>query len=602
MYLSRVKISNFRNFSELDVSLSEHLIIVGENRVGKSNLLFALRLIFDPTLSDNARQLGLSDFWDGLGAPDLLDKIIISVEIKDFQDDLDLLAILTDYRLDSDPDTVRLSYELRPRPDLTEPPKSDDDYEFICYGGEHEAKRFGHELRRRVTMDLLPALRDAERELASWKKSPLRPLIEKAAEGIDTDELEDIKIALENTTALLGDFDEIKDLEDNLSTLFAEMVGSKQDIHPRLGFAATDATRLLRNIRLLIDDGKRTINDASLGSANIAFLTLKTLELRHLINENRREQTLLAIEEPEAHLHPHLQRSIYRQLFEKIGDDPDNPLSVLLTTHSPHIVSVAPMKSLLLLKDEGGESIGHSTASIELSTDEEDDLARYIDVTRAEMLFARGIILIEGDAEKFLIPTFSESLGFSLDHLGITVCSVSGTNFKPYAKFLTALNIPFSVITDWDPVEGKDALGYKRSLNLVEAIEHTASGTKPTVLIDDLTRLYEEEDYALPFCKRCETHGIFSNEYTLEVDLLNTDAFEHIIATLKEHPFGKKRKALIQSWEDDPDKIDTETDKYLAMIEDIGKGRFAQRLASRISDVTPPDYIKDAIQFVVDRV
>src|SRR5262249_19373175 len=67
MYLSRISISNFRNFSELDVSLNGNVVVVGENRVGKSNLLYALRLIFDPSLPDSARQLGLSDFWDGLG-------------------------------------------------------------------------------------------------------------------------------------------------------------------------------------------------------------------------------------------------------------------------------------------------------------------------------------------------------------------------------------------------------------------------------------------------------------------------------------------------------------------------------------------------------
>ena len=95
--LSRIQISNFRNFSELDIALSGNLVLVGENRVGKSNLLYALRLIFDASLSDSARQLSISDFWDGLGTPDGDDQITVSVEIEDFEDDLDVLALLTDY-------------------------------------------------------------------------------------------------------------------------------------------------------------------------------------------------------------------------------------------------------------------------------------------------------------------------------------------------------------------------------------------------------------------------------------------------------------------------------------------------------------------------
>jgi putative ATP-dependent endonuclease of OLD family len=146
MHLSRIRISNFRNFSELDVELRGNVVVVGENRVGKSNLLYALRLIFDPSLPDSSRQLTLSDFWDGLETPDEDDKIIISVEIKDFEDDLDVLAVLTDFRLNDDADTVRLTYEFRPRADLEGDPASDDDYDFICYGGEDEAKEFGHEL------------------------------------------------------------------------------------------------------------------------------------------------------------------------------------------------------------------------------------------------------------------------------------------------------------------------------------------------------------------------------------------------------------------------------------------------------------------------
>jgi putative ATP-dependent endonuclease of the OLD family len=227
MYLSRIAIENFRNFSEFDVELSGNVVVIGENRVGKTNLLYALRLLFDPTLPDSARQLRMADFWDGVGQLDKHDTISVVAEIKDFEADLDVLAVLTDYRLDDDPSAVRLTYEFRPKAELEGDPRSDDDYDFICYGGESEAKEFGYDLRRRLSLELLPALRDAEDDLGTWRRSPLRPLVEEAFTTIEEAQLAAVAKAIEQATAKLAGFTEIKELETAIGALLKSIGGCR---------------------------------------------------------------------------------------------------------------------------------------------------------------------------------------------------------------------------------------------------------------------------------------------------------------------------------------------------------------------------------------
>ena len=184
-----------------------------------------------------------------------------------------------------------------------------------------------------------------------------------------------------------------------------------------------------------------------------------------------------------------------------------------------------------------------------------------------------------------------------IDHLGITVCSVAGTNFTPYVKFLTAMGIPFAILTDWDLRDGATARGHARAGNLVRTIERAKNeGQVPAAVA---ARLGDDDEDARRTL--AAEYGVFTNSDTLEVDLFRDDDFRDlVIATLREYGFGQTRSGLIDGWEADPDTLDNKA--FLAMVETIGKGRFAQRLASRMTGEAPLTYIRDAIRFVRDRV
>lgn len=595
MYLCRVQINNFRNFAELDVSLNANVVVVGENRVGKSNFIFAMQLVLDPGLPDSVRQLKLTDIWDGVGLS-TSPEIQIHLDLADFDNDPNLVALLTDYRLSTDHTIARLSYVFRKKLDVIGAPSSEVDYEFKVYGGGDETRSVRNEVRRRICLDVLHALRDAEGVLGTWRSSPLRPLLEDAIGNVPQSDLDNIAIKIASATEQLGALGPVKTMEANLRKQIADLAGSSQDIKAKIGFTPTSPLRLFRSLGLFIDDGKRSITDASLGSANLALLALRLAEFEWRRMKNERNYTFVCIEEPEAHLHPHLQRKVFQKLFSQ---NIDEQRGLFLTTHSPNIASVAPLHSIVLLKATMNKgSSAFSLAHLNLGANDLEDLQRYLDTTRAEILFSRGVIFVEGDAEAALLSVFAKSCGHDLDDLGVTVCNVGGVNFSPYVRFATALAIPFVVITDWDPLDGsKPPLGRKRALDLIDDIV-SIQGKE---MIDDIqiAKLERADDNFLR--ESAKKAGIFLNNSTLEIEIADTfDLVIPLLSILEAEDFGNTRKKRLEKWKDDPSTVDG--DQLMAMIADVGKGRLAGRLASKAKDLAPPTYIAEAIAHIAENV
>lgn len=594
MRLSRIRIQNYRNFRSIDAGLGRHVVILGENGTGKSNLLYALRLLLDPALPDANRYLDEEDFWDG-GPAFAGTEIVVSVDLTEYADDAGVLACLADHEVDPPAgwahSVARLTYRYAPK-DTVETAKrataSKDEYDFAIFGGDDPSNTVSHDVRRFLGFRVLPALRDAEGDLRAWKRSPLRPLLESARDRLDKDALKKIAKAVDKATDAIAAEKPLTDLQEEIGKRLNEMLGKQQELHPTFGFNSTDPRQLVQALRLFMDEERRRqVSETSLGLANVLYLGLLLLHTEQQEKSFATAATILGIEEPEAHLHPQMQRVVFRDLLSK-------PRPVLVSTHSPNIASVAPVDSLVVLRTVGAESkIASFADAKDFTADERTDLEHYLDVTRAEIVFGRGVILVEGDAEKFVVPAAALLLPtpVRLDEFGVTVCSVSGTDFAPYAKFLKALDVPYVIVTDGDARDANAAAppGIKRGAAILAAC---CDARGAAISADVAGGRLAQAQAALA------TAGIFVGTRTLEVDLATAGASPRLKATFRQI-FPTSRDATVAPFDVNGAMTDAGEDAMVKLVERAGKGRFSQSFAARMTAADVPAYIRGAIEAVV---
>lgn len=607
MYLSRLVIKNFRNLENIDVMLGEKMVLLGENGAGKSNLIEALRILLD---SSYRAVLGENDFTR-TGEEPFRGR---TIEIHGYfsginpEKDKDLLAVIHDCH-GKEENVYQISAVYRPRKDKKpEEATTEDDYELIRFGGGNENNTEGAKrLRQYVRLVVIPAVRDMERDMQSWRTSPLRRLVEMLNLTTQPD-FQKIAGNVESASKQLQQIAPIQELQKDIRDIFGNLVEG-QSIDPTIGINGANPEDLLRLLTIFAEPNF-PVEYSSLGISNILYLItwlvyaerLRTLQPK---NGQSPEYILLAIEEPEAHLHPHFQRLVFENVFKRQN-------LLLVSTHSPTIVSVAdPRHFVMLKKGTSGIEVVSTACFPSSSADEAEkekllrDMSRFLDATRGEVLFSRGVLLIEGDAEMFLLPAFAKKMKetgkitHTLDGAGISICNVYGTDFRPYVEFLgpTGLNIPLAILTDGDPTsednvngenQGKFA-GLTRGKRLAEQFNP-----------DNLSTINEHHSRENWDELRAELEkvGVFVNTHTLEVELIGAGYLQEFCAVYGELGASEKQinnfRQLIK---------DKDYQKMIKRIEDIGgKGRFAQRLADKLDAHRVPPYIEKAIRCLLEKM
>lgn len=511
MFISKIQIENFRSFENIEVEFHEGInVIIGHNNCGKSNLLTAMALIFDNSVS---RQLEVDDFYNGISVEKLKEsapKIKITVTITQSKNEnlmSDELVTVSNWLISLEtPYQAQVQYEyflssgeeenyknrvsgIDSAKEIWKIIKSEYIrlYTYKIWAGNPENRVVADsDSLRKFDYQFLNAIRDVERDMFSGRNTLLKRVIdffmdyEIKSDG-RLDEIQKSEKIRERKDEFAENADEIiNKLHMRLEAGNQEILSYAKDIGASFdksepGFEGElTESELYSVLKLIIkqETGMTLpVDKNGLGYNNLIFMSLLLAKMQadsdgKYMGSNAKVFPMLVIEEPEAHLHPTMQDKFIKFLNKNI--EQKKVKQVFITTHSTFITAAVQLDDLICLYRDGnkahiaypGRTFWEDTEGKQINEISKKYVQRFLDATKSNMLFAERIILVEGIAEQLLIPILAEYMGTSLADNHVAVLQVGGRYFEHFLRLFdqknpTAINRKIACITDIDPVRKK---------------------------------------------------------------------------------------------------------------------------------------------------
>ncbi len=444
MIVSQLQIYNFRRFRSIDgkpglsITFHEGLnALIGENDSGKTAIIDALKLVLLTQSNEYIRPTEDDFYTDETG--DSVTEFRIDCVLEKFTDNeaKNFIEYLTFTK-----EKGSLKYTLK-----------------LYYRAWRENHRIFTELRigqkddgiimegkarELIKAVYLKPLRDAEREMSSGRNSRISQILMSHPVFSDRDGHR-LKEILSNANSDIEKYFIEEDgkvilqtIRNTLSVLNPQGMSDKA----KLETSDIQLKAILESLSLSAPE-----IHPGLGELNLLFIAAELLLLKH---DEAGGLKLALIEELEAHLHPQAQLRLIDYLqneYNKSG------VQIIISTHSTILASKINLKNLILMKQGRGYDLAYGKTGLEKG--DYLFLQRFLDATKSNLFFAKGVIMVEGDAENLLLPVLAEILGYPLEKYGISIVNVGSTAFLRYSRIFirkdgSTVGIPVSVVTDCD--------------------------------------------------------------------------------------------------------------------------------------------------------
>lgn len=632
MYLASIKIENYKGIELIETEFDPKLnIIIGENGCGKSAIIDAIRILYN--IGEPIREISVS--FD-----DFHQKIIDNAGIKVIQKSTLVTItyifkglstpqkgafyeymVIDPSKIEEDYAKISISYE----------DKDDGKYPYFSYNtGNIDGQKADYKTFELFQHYYLGALRDSTRDLLSTRNNILGKVIRRFVKRKGSEA--DIEQIIKDANIQLLGRDEVKNTRDgvntNLENIFKKVIDNK--IGLRIEEARTEyivnaiKPYLPHNRNTLIDEGFHLWQN-SLGLNNLIYIAVVLGDIKEQIEDNGLPHFALLIEEPESHLHPQLQLSLYN--FLNNANATENS-QLFITTHSPTLTSKVPLKNLILIdcgkatkldkqfKNRESEKIVEDTTKNKelLDADFENrmkKLQRYIDVTKSQLLFAKSILFIEGISEELLVSAFTQLEDYKLEDYRTEIVNVSGTSFYPFLYLfnnsnpIERINKPISVITDDDRFTDskKSEYSFDRLIddNLVlDALDNSIQKGNAVSRIKNLNSVKNNADNIKIFesFKTLEyeiaLHNVNSDRKKIKdnflvkyIESIDNDKIAKIIAYMATFSNDlitddERRKVAILLWKSFPTKAEFAQDFSIHLLENIDDAKVSFKVPTYI--------------------